>query len=70
MPKLILTKKGLYVARTLVDIKEVRVVPLRVFHVSNKVLHFAVETVTTLAKPVIDATSLKLKLMKTATRVL
>ena len=45
-------------------------VPLRVFNVSNKVLHFAVETVTTLAKPVIDATSLKLKLMKTATRVL
>ena len=34
------------------------VVPLRVFNVSNEVFHFAAETVISLAKSVIDATSL------------
>lgn len=33
-------------------------VPLRVFNVSNEVFHFAAETVISLAKSVIDATSL------------
>ena len=55
-----LQQKGLYVARTLVDVTEDRVVPLRVFNVSNEVFHLAAETVIALAKPVTDVTSLEL----------
>ena len=55
-----LQQKGLYVARTLVDVTEDRVVPLRVFNVSNEVFHLAAETVIALAKPVTDVTSLDL----------
>ena len=55
-----LQQKGLYVARTLVDVKEDRVVPLRVFNVSDEVCYLAAETVVALAKPVVDVTSLKL----------
>ena len=55
-----LQQKGLYVARTLVDVKEDRVVPLRVFNVSDEVFNLAAETVVALAKPVIDVTSLEL----------
>lgn len=55
-----LQQKGLYVARTLVDVKEDRVVPLRVFNVSDEVYHLAAETVVALAKPIIDVTSLEL----------
>ena len=55
-----LQQKGLYVARTLVDVKEDRVVPLRVFNVSDNVYNLAAETVVALAKPVIDVTSLEL----------
>ena len=47
-------QKGLYVARTLVDVKEE--LSLYVF----STFHFAAETVIVLAKSVIDATSLKL----------
>ena len=54
-----LQQKGLYVARTLVDVKEDRVVPLRVFNVSDNVYNLAAETVVALAKPVIDVTSLE-----------
>ena len=54
-----LQQKGLYVARTLVDVKEDRVVPLRVFNVSDNVYNSAAETVVALAKPVIDVTSLE-----------
>lgn len=36
-----LQQKGLYVARTLVDVKEDRVVPLRVFNVSEEVYNYA-----------------------------
>ena len=54
-----LQQKGLYVARTLVDVKEDRVVPLRVFNVSE-VFNLAAETVVALAKPVIEVTSLEL----------
>ena len=60
MPKLHVQQKGLYVARILVDIKEDRVVNLRVFSVSNEVFHLAGETVISLPKPVIDVTSLEL----------
>ena len=55
-----LQQKGLYVARTLVDVTEDRVVPLRVFNVSNEVFHLAAGTVIALAKPVTDVTSLEL----------
>ena len=56
-----LQQKGLYVARTLVDVTEDRVVPLRVFfNVCNEVFHLAAETVIALAKPVTDVTSLEL----------
>ena len=57
-----LQQKGLYVARTLVDVKEdrSRVVPLRVFNVSDEVFNLAAETVVALAKPVIEVTSLEL----------
>ena len=55
-----LQQKGLYVARTLVDVKEDRVVPLRVFNVSDEVFNLAAETVVALAKPVIEVTSLEL----------
>ena len=54
-----LQQKGLHVARTLVDVKEDRVVPLRVFNVSDNVYNLAAETVNALAKPVIDVTSLE-----------
>ena len=54
-----LQQKGLYVARTLVDVKEDRVVPLHVFNVSDNVYNLAAETVVALAKPVIDVTSLE-----------
>ena len=53
-----LQQKGLCVARTLVDVKEDRVVPLRVFNVSDEVFNLAAETVVALAKPVIEVTSL------------
>ena len=53
-------QKGLHVARTLVDVKEDREVPLRVFNVSNEAYHLAAETVIALAKPVIDVTFLEL----------
>ena len=59
-PKSNLQRKGLCVARTLVDVKKDRVVPLRVFYVSNEVCNLAAETIVALAKPVIDVTSLKL----------
>ena len=52
-----LQQKGLYLARTLVDVKEDRVVPLRVFNVSDEAYNVAAETV---AKPVIDVTPLEL----------
>ena len=55
-----LQQKGLYVPRTLVDVKEDRVFPLRVFNVSDEVFDLAAETVVALAKPVIDVTSLEL----------
>ena len=55
-----LQQKGLYVARTLVDVKEDRVVPLRVCNVSDEVFNLAAETVVALAKPVIEVTSLEL----------
>ena len=55
-----LQQKGLYVARTLVNVKEDRVVPLRVFNVSHEVFHLAAETVIALAKTVTDVTSLEL----------
>ena len=55
-----LQQKGLYVARTLVDVKEDIVVPLRVFDVSEKVYNLAAETVVVLAKSVNDVTSLDL----------
>jgi len=55
-----LQQKGLYVARTLVDVKEDRVVPLRVFNVSDEVYNLAAETVAALAKPGIDVTLLEL----------
>lgn len=42
-----------------VDVKEDRVVPLRVFNVSDNVYNLAPETVVALAKPVIDVTSLE-----------
>ena len=45
-----LQQKGLYVARTLVDVKEDRVVALRVFNVSDGVLNLAAETVVALVK--------------------
>jgi len=45
-----LQQKGFYFARTLVDVKEGRVVPLHVFNVSDKVYNLAVETVVALAK--------------------
>ena len=54
-----LQQKGLYAARTPVDVKEDRVVPLRVFNVSDNVYNLAPETVVALAKPVIDVTSLE-----------
>ena len=41
------------------DVKEDRVVPLRVFNVSDNVYNLAAETVVALAKPVIDVTSLE-----------
>ena len=50
LPKLHLQEKGLYVARTVVDVKEDRVVNLHVFSVSNEVFHLAAETVIALAK--------------------
>ena len=53
-------QKGLHVARTLVDVKEDREVPLRVFNVSNQAYHLAAETVVALAKPVTDVTLLEL----------
>lgn len=53
-------QKGLYITRILVDVEEDRVAPLRVFNVSNEVFHLAAETVTALAKPVTDVTSLEL----------
>ena len=46
-----LQQKGVYVARTLVEVKEDRVVPLRVFNVSHEVYHLAAETVVAIAKP-------------------
>ena len=55
-----LQQKGLYVARTLVDVKEDRVVPLRVFNVSEEVYNLAAETVVALATPVMDVTLLEL----------
>ena len=55
-----LHQKGLYVARTLVDVTEDRVVPLCVFNVSNEVFHLAAETVIALDKPVTDVISLEL----------
>ena len=55
-----LQQKGLYVARTVVDVTEDRVVPLRVFNISNEVFHLAAETVIALAKPVTDVASLEL----------
>ena len=42
-----------------VDVKEDRVVPLRVFNVSDNVYNLAAETVVALAKPVINITSLE-----------
>ena len=42
------------------DVIEDRVVPLRVFNVSDEVCNLAAETVVALAKPVVDVTSLKL----------
>ena len=42
------------------DVKEDRVVPLRVFNVSDKVCNLAAETVVALSKPAVDVTSLKL----------
>ena len=55
-----LQQKGLYVARTLVDVKENRVVPLRVFNVSDEAYNLAGETVVAVAKSVIDVTPLEL----------
>ena len=55
-----LQQKGLYVARTPVDVKEDRVVTLRVFNVSDEAYHLAAETVVAVAKPVIDVTPLEL----------
>ena len=55
-----LQQRGLYVATTQVYVKEDRLVPLRVFNVSDEVCNLAAETVVALAKPVIDVTSLKL----------
>ena len=55
-----LQQRGLFVARTLMDVKEDRVVPLRVFNVSAEVLNLTAETVVVLAKPVIEVTSLEL----------
>ncbi|XP_068707780.1 uncharacterized protein [Montipora foliosa] len=55
-----LQQKDLHVARTLVDVKEDREVPLRVFNVSNEAYHLAAETVVALAKQVIDVTLLEL----------
>ena len=55
-----LQQKGLYVARTPVNVKEDRVVPLRVFNVSHEVFYLAAETVIAFAKPVTDVTSLEL----------
>ena len=55
-----LQQKGLYVARTLADVQEDRVVPLRVFNVSEEVFNLAAETVVALATPVIEVTSLEL----------
>ena len=60
VPKLHLQQKGLYVARTVVDVREDKVVNLHVFSVSNEVFHLAGETVISLPKPVIDVTSLEL----------
>ena len=53
-------QKGLHFARTLVDVREDREVPLRVFNVSNEAYHLVAETVIALAKPVIDVTFLEL----------
>ena len=53
-------QKGLYVATTLVDVKEDRVVSLHVFNVCDEVFHLAAETVIALAKQVNDVTSLEL----------
>ena len=55
-----LQQKGLYVARTLVDVREHRVIPLRVFNVSDEVYNLAAETVVALATPVVDVTLLEL----------
>ena len=55
-----LPQKGLYVARTLVDVNEDRVAPLLVFNVSEEVFNLATKTVVALAKPVIEVTSLEL----------
>ena len=54
-----LQQKGLYVARTLVNVREDRVVPLRVFNVSE-VYNLAAETVVAIATPVMDVTLLEL----------
>ena len=42
------------------DVKKDKVVPLRVFNISDEVCNLAAETVVALAKPVVDVTSLKL----------
>lgn len=55
-----LQQKGLYVARTLVNVREDRVVPLRVFNVSDDVYNLAAETVVALATPVMDVALLEL----------
>ena len=55
-----LQQKGLYVARTVMDVEEDRVVSLRVFNVSDEVCNLDAETVVALAKQVVDVTSLKL----------
>ena len=55
-----LQQRGLFVARTLVDVKEDRVVPLRVFNVSAEVLNLTAETVVVLAKLFIEVTSMEL----------
>ena len=55
-----LQQKCLYVARTLVDVREDRVVPLRVFNVSDEVHNLAAETVVALATPVMDVALLEL----------
>ena len=54
-----LQQKGFYVSRTLGDVKEDSVVPLRVFNVSDEVYNLAAESVVALAKIICELMALQ-----------